>query len=73
MDAKAFKREYLGEFVISEREQKIIERLKRYYDLTPDSMPNSLAIKHWREFTDWCRNNGYSSQDINRAKRSLRR
>lgn len=71
--ADEFKRLWLGEFVISERERAIQERLQQYYDDTPSSMLNKEAMIHWQLFKSWCRRHDYSQVEINAAKRSLAR
>jgi len=61
-----------GEFKLDERTQALEDRLALYYKQTPDSMDNTTARKYWLEFHDWCRKYGYTSEEINRAKRSRR-
>ena len=61
--------EILGQpFVISDRDLAIRREYKKYLDLTPDHVPNQVAIRFWREFKTWCRFNEYTSKDIQRAQ-----
>lgn len=63
----------LGNFVPDEREIALHERLVKYYKDTPDSMSNRDALPHWKLFTEWCFNNGYTREEINNAKKQCAR
>ena len=63
---------YMCKFEPDERLQALEDRLPLYYEQTPDSMGNREALKYWRQFHEWCKCYGYSSAEINKAKRSGR-
>ena len=71
MDESEFRKLYHCEFKAEPEYAKLLDRLNLYYEQTPDSIPNQIAIKYWRDFKKWCDCHGYTSEDINRAKRSL--
>ena len=61
-----------GVYNPDERLQALYNRLSLYYRQTPDSMDNHTAIRHRREFKQWCNDFGYTQDEINRAKRNVR-
>ncbi len=61
--------EYQQRFEPDPRFQALCERLLQYYKATPDNMSNRDALPHWRAFRLWCRERGYTPEEINRAKR----
>ncbi len=73
MSKDEFDRRYLGEFITDKRYQLLLERLKNYYDSTPDNMCNKKARRHYILFRQWCVDHGYSNDDINKAKKDLLR
>jgi hypothetical protein len=72
MNSDKFEELYFGRWYVDEREIKLIERLQKYYDDTPDEMSNIEARKHWVLFKKWADNNGYSKEEINAAKKSCK-
>ena len=72
MNKKEYKEMYCCDFKPSEREEKLVKRLQRYYDNTRDTMGNRLAIIHWKEFKEWTDLHGYTNKEINMAKRICR-
>jgi hypothetical protein len=62
--------ELLGVYVPDPRLAALHERLSQYYRDTPDSMSNRVAMPYYREFKDWCRDCGYTLQEVNYAKRN---
>jgi hypothetical protein len=64
-----FDGQYLCVFTVDERTCELQDRLQQYYQDTPDSMSNKNAFVHWKKFKKWACLNGYSSQEINHAKR----
>lgn len=73
MERSEFQKQHMCNFRIDPREQRLIDRLNQYYDETPDSMSNQAAIQFWREFKRWCEANYYTREEVNRAKRSIRK
>lgn len=67
-----FQEEYMSNFIPSQREVDIRIRLEQYYLRTPDSVSNREAQQHWKVFTDWCDQNGYTAHDIYQAKKAVR-
>ncbi|WP_296059550.1 hypothetical protein [uncultured Amphritea sp.] len=67
-----FQEEYMQRFIPSQREVDIRIKLEQYYLRTGDSVSNKEAQYHWRGFTWWCNKNGYTADDINRAKKAVR-
>jgi uncharacterized protein YueI len=67
-----FKRTFLGEWKVSERDIALVDRLKKYYEDTPDEMSNREAKKYWDSFLDWASKRGYTRKEINSAKKSIR-
>lgn len=61
-----------GEFKPDERYLMLENRLALYYRQTPDEMSNADAAFHWRNFIKWCKDYGFSRDEINRAKISPR-
>ena len=59
---------YLGKFKPNERFFILCDRLQEYYNDTPDSMNNKTASGYWQRFLEWCVREGYSRNEINRAK-----
>lgn len=57
-------------FEINTRDSRLQDRLQQYYDETPDSMSNKDAMVKWREFKEWCRIEGYTPEEINKAKQA---
>ena len=66
------KEQYFCEFKADERFQALCERLQKYYNDTPSLMSNRHAVQQWNLFKLWCRNNGYTQDEINIAKRHNR-
>tara|TARA_R110002049_G_scaffold255016_3_gene430542 strand:+ start:8760 stop:9044 length:285 start_codon:yes stop_codon:yes gene_type:complete len=66
-----FKKLYLGDFKVSDREIDLRERLELYYRQTPYEMDNRTAMGYWKEFNRWCVERGYTQKEINQAKRNL--
>lgn len=66
---KDFKALYQGDFQPDTRNVALHERLTAYYDATPDEVDNVVAKEHWRSFTRWCADNGYSAEEVTAAKR----
>lgn len=66
-----FRRQFMGEFTISKRDTALHDRLAKYYRDTPDSMGNKEALKYWRVFSQWRKAHGYSSKEVNYAKRNF--
>ena len=62
------KKLYLGEFTTCERDEVLYKRLAQYYLSPPDSVGNAKASKLYREFCLWASNNGYTKDDVSRAK-----
>lgn len=56
-----------------ERDCAIDEKLAQYYRDTPDSMDNKQAAKYYRVFSEWCRNSGYTPEEISRSKKRVAR
>lgn len=65
-----FEKMWLGTFESDPREAALLDRLEQYYADTPSTMGNRQAQVVYLMFLGWCENNGYSRDDINRAKRS---
>lgn len=61
---------YMGQWNPNSRNLAIQDRLQKYYDDTPDCMSNNDAKVHWKSFIGWCKENGYSREDINNAKKA---
>lgn len=57
-----------GNFQQDKRLLALQERLALYYKQTPDDMSNSKALKYRLQFSKWCRDCGYTPQEIKRAK-----
>lgn len=72
MNQAEFKRLYQGDFRPNNRETALHQRLEKYYRDIPDSMPNKVAKGYWFEFKQWCRDRGYTQEEINQAKRAVR-
>jgi hypothetical protein len=66
-----FNQQYLGSFTTDQRQIDLYERLKQYYNDTPDSMSNATAMPYFKDFKQWCRERGYTQDEINSAKRNL--
>jgi hypothetical protein len=65
-------KEIHGEFILDKYFSKLNDRLNLYYKQTPKDMNNKKALNYWFEFKNWARNNGYTQDEINRAKRLVR-
>jgi len=65
-----YEKKYLNVWKVDEREIELHERLKQYY--SDDGMDNKTALIEWRSFKDWTLLHGYSSEEVNRAKRNMR-
>lgn len=52
--------------------EAIVERLREYYNATPDSVDNLVAARHYRKFTDWAKNSGITHEQISYAKKDYR-
>ena len=61
-----------GEFKPDYRYEELCKQLAEYYRSTPDGVDNKAAMERWRSFKAWCFENGYTQQEINRAKRDCR-
>ena len=72
MSDTKFKREMLGDFTPDQRDIDLHERLDKYYEDTPDSMNNKDARFHFEVFRTWCSDNGYTHEEVTRAKRNAR-
>ena len=67
MTPEEFKRHYIGEFVISEREEKLLKRVEQYYKDTHD-VGFRTSEQEARSLKAWCDDNGYSKKELNLAK-----
>ena len=47
---------------------RLCDRWQQYYLDTPDSMSNKAALPIWKEFREWCRAEGYTPYEIQKAK-----
>ena len=59
-----------GIFVEDKYISKLKDRLALYYKQT-QKMGDKQAYTYYKEFRDWAINHGYTSDEINRAKRSF--
>ncbi len=55
-------------FEISERDIQIREKFAQYYKDTPSGMNNKDALPLWNTLMEWCRNNHYTQDEINKSK-----
>ena len=62
--------EWVGEFKPDQRFTDLCDRLALYYQQTPWEMSNKTAYKYLREFKKWCKERGYTQEEINKAKRA---
>jgi hypothetical protein len=62
-----FKRLYMGEFTPDERLIALDAELEKYYSAT-ETCDNKTAARHWKIFTDWRIDGGYTQEEVNRAK-----
>lgn len=58
-----------GEF-FDMRSAKIHARLSIYYLEVSGKVAPATAHKAWKQFKQWCIDNGYSQQEINHVKRN---
>jgi hypothetical protein len=65
-----FKRLYMGEFTPDQREIDLDAELEKYYTDT-ETCDNKTAARHWKIFTDWRNDRGYTQQEVNRAKKRV--
>ena len=66
-----YRRLWLGEWVPDQRYIDLYKHLQQYYKDTPDSMDSRQARPHWILFNKWCRDRGYTPEEINKAKRDI--
>lgn len=59
----------LGEFLPDQRAIDLHDRLQQYYDDTPDDCTASHVHICWAMFNRWCRENGYTHDEVIRAKK----
>ena len=71
MNNNIFKSQYECNFAPDSRWLALCDRLEQYYRDTPSSMSNKAALPKWHNFLNWCRDNGYTRDEINRAKISI--
>ena len=67
MNAKEFKKNYLGEFSVSDRDAELYLRVDKYFADT-DDVSFRVSCEEARLLKVWCDDNGYSKGDLNRAK-----
>jgi len=72
MNESQFKSMFMSSFNPDPIHEAICERLREYYNVTPDSVDNKEAAKHYRKFSDWCKNNGFTTEQISSAKKDGR-
>ena len=61
-----------GTFKPDERWQRLYDKFEQYYKDTPDSMNNKDALPFWKKFNEWCNINGYTRDEVNDMKKSIR-
>lgn len=72
MSPDEFNRFYFGTFEPDTRTIELQDRLQQYYNETPDHVSNKEAYVKWKEFKEWALYNGYTTDEINKAKRARR-
>lgn len=72
LPAEEYRKQMLGEWLPDKRLEALYQRLEKYYKDTPDSMSNRNAMPYWLEFRKWCDRNGYTQEEINRAKMNVK-
>lgn len=72
MDNVERKRYFFGAFTPDTRFIKLCDRLQKYYLEAPSSMDNREAMIRWKSFKSWCDDNGYTQEEINKAKKAKR-
>lgn len=65
-----FKRLYMCDFKPDERQIALDAELEKYYNAT-ETCDNKTAARHWKIFTDWRNDGGYTQDEVNRAKRRV--
>ncbi len=69
MTQEEIKRMYQGDFKPSI--WALYERLRQYYKDTPSTMHNRVAYLYWCRFLRWCEVEGFTREDVNKAKRMM--
>jgi hypothetical protein len=65
-----FKRLYVSDFKPDERQIALDAELEKYYSAT-ETCDNKTAARHWKIFTDWRIDGGYTQEEVNCAKRRV--
>jgi len=66
MNPEEFRRLYECVFEPDQRGVELHHRLQAYYN-----QDDGNASQQWRDFKTWCRDNGYTQEEVNRAKKSV--
>lgn len=67
-----FKSMFMASFNPDPIHEAICERLREYYNVTPDPVDNKSAATHYRKFSGWCKANGFTLEQISSAKKDAR-
>jgi hypothetical protein len=72
MNSTEFEKMYSCTFEVDERDQKLFERVKKYFTDTDDVAFN-VSVNEAKALKEWCKRNGYSQGDLNKTKADFQR
>ena len=70
MNANDYDKRYNCTFTQCEREKQLDERLLQYYQQSEDCS-NKLTKYYWNSFKHWCDYRGFTTKEINKAKKRV--
>lgn len=67
MNDEHFRKLYMSDFKQDQRQIDLDAKITQYYRDT-DDCTSRVAAHYWKDFRLWCSYNGYTSDEINKAK-----